>query len=260
MASKGFAVVTGASTGIGYELAKCCVEDGYDVLICADEPEIERAAEGLRTGGGRVETVQADVGTAEGIEALMSAIGDRPVDALLANAGTGLGGAFLDQPLSQVTQVVEVNINGVLRLVHRIGRQMRARNSGRILITGSIAGFMPGSFMAVYNATKAFLDNFSYALANELKETGVTVTCLMPGPTDTAFFDRAHMEDTPLGSMDSKADPAKVARDGYEAMQKGETGEVSGFMNKLQAAFAGVIPDKIVAEMHRKMAKPFGRR
>lgn len=255
MAAGELAVVTGASTGIGYELAKCCAEDGYDLIVCANEPEIERAAEALRDSGRRVEAVVADLATEAGVETLVSAIGVRHVDALLANAGIGLGGAFLDQDFAEARKVVDLNVTGTLALVHRIGRRMRERNAGRILIVGSIAGFMPGSFHAVYNGTKAFLDNFSYALANELKESGVTVTCLMPGPTDTAFFARAHMEDTPVGRAD-KADPAKVARDGYEAMQKGETGEVSGFMNKVQAAFAGVIPEKVVAEMHRRMAEP----
>lgn len=156
--------------------------------------------------------------------------------------------------------VVDTNVTGTISLIHNVGRKMRARNEGRILITGSIAGYIPGSFQAVYNGTKAFLDSFSWALANELKDSEVTVTCLMPGPTDTEFFRRAKMEDTDVGRNDHKDDAGKVARQGYKAMMKGEHGVVAGsFMNKVQATFAGIIPDSILAEMHRKMAEPDGR-
>jgi short-subunit dehydrogenase len=250
------AVVTGASSGIGLELARCCVADGYDVVVCADEPEIATAAAELGQGGAAVETVQADLATGEGMERLLGAIGDRPVDALLANAGIGLGNAFLDQDLGEAERVVALNVTGTLALVHAIGRRMRARGEGRILITGSIAGFLPGSFQAVYNGTKAFLDSFSMALRNELEGSGVTVTCLMPGPTDTEFFARAGMLDTPIGRSDSKADPADVARQGYEAMKAGKSGIVTGFMNKVQTVFAGIIPDTVLAEMHRRTAEP----
>jgi uncharacterized protein len=250
------AVVTGASTGIGFELARCCVEDGYDAIVCANEPEIEAAAAELRAGSATVETVQADLGTETGIDALVAAIGDRPVDALIANAGIGLGGAFLDQDLRAAESIVNVNVNGTIALIHRVGRRMRERGEGRILIVGSIAGYLPGSFQAVYNGTKAFLDNFSMALRNELKDSGVTVTCLMPGATDTEFFERADMLDTPVGRSDSKADPADVARQGYEAMKAGKSGVVTGFMNKVQTMFAGIIPETVLAEMHRRSAEP----
>jgi short-subunit dehydrogenase len=250
------AVVTGASTGIGHELASCCIADGYDAIVCAEEPEIEAAAARLRQEGAGVEAVQADLATEAGIAKLVAAIGDRPVDALVANAGVGLGDAFLDQDLRAAENVVNLNVNGTIALVHVLGRRMRDRGQGRILVTGSIAGFLPGSFQAVYNGTKAFLDSFSLALRNELKDSGVTVTCLMPGPTDTEFFARADMLDTPVGRSDSKADPAEVARQGYEAMKAGKSGVVTGFMNKVQTMFAGIIPDTVLAEMHRRTAEP----
>ena len=251
------AVVTGASTGIGLELARCCIEDGYDAIVCADEPGIEAAAAELRQGsGGTVQAVQADLATEAGIGRLVAAIGERPVDALLANAGVGLGDAFLDQDLRAAENVVNLNVNGTIALIHTVGRRMRDRGQGRILITGSIAGFLPGSFQAVYNGTKAFLDSFSMALRNELKDSGVTVTCLMPGPTDTEFFARADMLDTPIGRSDEKADPAEVARKGYAAMKAGKSGIVTGFMNKVQTVFAGIIPDTVLAEMHRRTAEP----
>lgn len=256
MAFRPLAVVTGASTGIGYELAKCCAADGYDLIIAADEPEIETAAETLRASGAWVQPVQADLGTPDGVDTLVAAIGDRPVDALLANAGRGLGHAFLDQDFDEIAAVIGVNVTGTIALIQQVGRGMRDRNKGRILITGSIAGHMPGSFQAVYNGTKAFLDSFSYALGNELKDTEITVTCLMPGATETEFFERAHMDDTPVGKDDNKADAAKVARDGYEAMKAGKPGIVSGLMNKLTVAAAGVLPETVLAERHRKMAEP----
>lgn len=256
------AVVTGASTGIGLELARLAVADGLTVVICANEAEIDAAAAELNGGngghganGGRVEAVNADLATAEGVDRLLAAVGGRQIDYLMANAGVGLGGAFLDQDETAFRNVIDVNVTGTTLLLHKAGQAMRVSNSGRILIVGSIAGFMPGAYQAVYNASKAYLDSFSYALRNELKDTDVTVTCLMPGVTDTEFFDRAEMLDTPVGESD-KADPAKVAQDGYKAMMNGEAGVVPGFMNKVQTAFAGIIPDTVLAQMHRKMAEP----
>jgi short-subunit dehydrogenase len=183
-----FAIVTGASTGIGLELAKRCAKEGYDLLIAADEPEIEKAAASLRAGGTEVEALQADLATTEGVDRLCAAANGRPVDALLANAGRGLGHAFLDQDFREARRVVDTNITGTVYLIHKVGNDMRRRNSGKILITGSIAGFTPGSFQAVYNGTKAFLNSFSFALREELKDTKITVTCLMPGATETEFF------------------------------------------------------------------------
>jgi uncharacterized protein len=134
---------------------------------------------------------------------------------------------------------------------------MVQRGEGKVLVTGSIAGYIPGSFNAVYNATKAFIDNFTDALRNELKDQeNITLTTLMPGATDTEFFERAGMLDTQVGADDNKDDPAKVARDGWDAMMKGEDRIVSGWKNKLQVAASGVVPVGVLAEMHRKMAEP----
>jgi short-subunit dehydrogenase len=250
-----FAIVTGASSGIGLELAKCCAADGYDLLIAADEPEINAAAEELRRFGGEVQAVEADLATIEGVEQLLIAVDGRDVDALLANAGRGLGHAFLDQDFDEARRVVDTNITGTIYLLHRIGNVMRERGRGMILITGSIAGYIPGTFQAVYNGTKAFIDSFSIALRAELKESGVTVTCLMPGATETPFFERAGLEDTKIGTA-KKADPADVAKDGYAAMKKGEADIVSGLGNKLRVAAASVTPGTVLAEQHRKTAEP----
>jgi short-subunit dehydrogenase len=249
------AVVTGASTGIGLELAKLCAKDGYDLIIAADDPKIQDAADELKRDGGEVDALLADLATLEGVDKLYAKVGQRPVAALLANAGHGLGKAFLDQNWEDVRHVIDTNITGTIYLVHKIGREMRERGEGKILFTGSIAGFMPGSYQAVYNGTKAFIDSFSYALREELKDTRVTVTCLMPGPTETEFFERAELMDTKVGTQE-KADPAKVAKDGYEAMKKGEGGVVSGMMNKMQVAASHVLSSETLAKMHTKEAAP----
>jgi len=257
--SRGLAVVTGASTGIGYELAKVCAEEGFDLLIAADEPEIQQAADDMRRSGTRVDAVQADLATTEGVDQLIAAIGGRPVEALLANAGRGLGKGFLDQDFDDIRRVVDTNVTGTLYLLHEVARDMRERGRGRILITGSIAGFMPGTFQAVYNGTKALLDSFSFALRAELKDSGVTVTCLMPGATETEFFERADMMDTKVGQS-KKDDPADVARTGFDAMMNGDGDVVTGWMNKLRSAIANVTPAGVLAEMHRGMAEPASER
>src|SRR3954452_1903909 len=232
-ASRQFAIVTGASTGIGLELAKCCARDGFDLLIAADEAKIDNAAVEIRKLGANVDALQADLSTTEGVDKLIEAAAGRPVDALLANAGRGLGGAFLDQDFKRARFVVDTNVTGTIYLIHKAGNDMRRRNAGKILITGSIAGFTPGSFQAVYNGTKAFLDSFSFAIREELRDTDITVTCLMPGATETEFFRRADMLDTSVGSgkKDNAADVAKV---GFDAMLRGEGDVVSGLHNKVQ--------------------------
>jgi uncharacterized protein len=254
-ADRPFAIVTGASSGIGFELARECARHGYDVLIAADEAKIQTAPRVLNEYGVNVDALDVDLATQEGVEQLVSAAGGRPVDALLANAGIGLGGAFLDQDFAAIRRVIDTNVTGTLDLIQRVGREMRRRAEGRILITGSIAGFIPGTFHAVYNGTKALLDSFSFALRAELKDSGVTVTCLMPGPTDTEFFERAGMLDTRVG-QDEKDDPAEVARIGFEAMLQGTGDVVSGWKNKLEAALANVTPSAVLAERHRRMAEP----
>lgn len=251
------AVVTGASSGIGLELAKQCIEHGYDLIIASDTEEIQEAAAVLRGLGGTVEAVQADLATRIGIDQLYTTVArqGRPVDVLMANAGRGLGEAFVDQDFADIQRVIDTNVFGTTYLLHRFLRDMRNRNEGKVLITGSIAGAMPGAFQAVYNATKAYVDSFAYALRNELKDTDITVTCLMPGPTDTDFFETADMLDTKVGT-DKKDDPAMVAKKGFDAMMRGEGHEVTGFANKMQAMMANIMPDDALAEMHRKMAQP----
>lgn len=249
------AIVTGASSGIGLELARICAEKGIDLIIAADEPEIENAASDLRQMHGAVEAVQADLATEAGVDRLLEAVGDRDIDYLLANAGCGLGHAFIDQDWSRVRRVIDTNITGTVYLVQTVARRMASRGVGKILLTGSIAGFLPGTYQAVYNGTKAFIDSFAVAIRHELAETGVEVSVLMPGATETRFFERAGMLDTKVGQAE-KDDPADVARDGFEAMMNGDQQVVSGWKNKLQVAASHVMPAGILAEQHSKMAKP----
>jgi short-subunit dehydrogenase len=252
------AIITGASSGIGLELARLCGADGMKLLIASDEHEIEDVRSELASDGCEVEALQVDLATREGVRQLVErarVLG--PVEHLIANAGHGLGHAFLDEAPDAIDHVIDTNVRGTIWLLHALVGDMKARGSGRVLITGSIAGILPGSFSAVYNGTKAFIDNFAYALGNELKDTGVTVTCLMPGPTDTNFFARADMLDTKVGHQATKKDdPADVARTGYHAMMKGEASVVHGMANKMQAAMGNILPKTASAESHRKMAQP----
>lgn len=256
MAGK-FAIVTGASTGIGFELASIAAENGYDLLVVADEPLIDAAAQDFKQNNVDVVSLEADLATLEGVDALLAATNGRKVDLLCANAGRGLGHGFLDQDVADWRRVVDTNITGTLYLLQKVLKEMVARDAGKVLITGSIAGFIPGSFQAVYNGSKAFVDSFADAIRNEIKESkGVTITTLMPGPVETEFFDRADMLDISVGSSESKSDPADVARDGWDALMKGEAHIVSGWKNKIQAAVAHVTPAAVLAEQHRKMAEP----
>ncbi len=253
--TKRLAVVTGASTGIGLELARQCAANGFNLVIVADEREIEQAASELRGRGIEVDAVEADLSNSEGVGKLMDKIGGHSVDALLANAGRGLGHAFLDQDWKDIRFVIDTNVTGTVELIHRIGRDMRSRGKGKMLITGSVAGFMPGAYHAVYNASKSFLDSFAQALRAELKDSGVTVTCLMPAETETEFFERAGLQNTKLGTS-KKADPADVAKAGFKAMMAGDDQVVPGWHAKLEKLLANITPSPMAAKQHAKMAAP----
>ena len=255
-APRPLAVVTGASSGIGYHLARCAAEHGYDLVVAADTP-LDPAVKEFQDLGAKVEAVQADLASTDGVLQLIDRIGGRPVDVLMANAGHGLGGAFLAQKFEDILHVINTNVTGTIHLIHHVARDMVARARGRILITGSIAGFQPGTFHAVYNGSKAFVDSFSIALRNELKGTEVTVSCLMPGPTDTEFFHRAGMETTKVANDPRMMmAPDEVARIGFQAMLKGEADVVAGVKNKVQVALSKVMPAQAAAQIHRKLAEP----
>lgn len=255
MANK-LAIVTGASSGIGLELAKLAAKDGYDLLVAADTSFTNAEAE-LKAAGASVETLEVDLSNFEGVDRLLDAAGGRQIDLLCANAGHGLGRAFLDQDPAEWRHVVNTNVTGTTYLLQKVLKQMVARNAGKVLVTGSIAGYIPGSFQAVYNGTKAFVDSFVAAIQNELKDSdGVTITNLMPGPVETEFFKRGDMMDTSVGTDPKKSDPADVAKDGYDAVMSGRKHIVSGWKNKIQSTLANVTPNEVLAEQHRNMAEP----
>jgi len=254
MSSRKLAIVTGASSGIGLEIAKLAAEDGYDLIVAADTPFVE-AGPALKELGVDVREVEGDLATQQGIDQLLSVVGSRQVDVLVANAGHGLGHGFLDQSADEWRHIIDTNITGTLLLVQPIAKRMVERGEGRILITGSIAGHLAGTFQAVYNGSKAFIDSFSAALNEEIKESGVTVTCLKPGATETEFFHRAELDDTKVGQA-KKDDAADVAKVGWKAMLKGEPAVIYGLKNKMQVAAAGLMSDATTAKLHRAQAEP----
>src|SRR4051812_46427999 len=253
------AVVTGASSGIGLELAKQFASNGFDLIVAAEDAELAAAARELEQLGAQVDAAQVDLATAEGVDALYARIAasGRPVAAVALNAGIGAGGAFAtDTDLQDELRLVDLNVRSTVHLAKHVVRDMVARDEGRILFTSSIASTMPGPFQAVYNASKSFVQSFALALRNELKDTNITVTSLMPGPTDTEFFERADMLDTKVGSSD-KDDPADVARDGFEALMAGKERAVSASAStKLQGRGSRFLPDSAKAAMDRGMAEP----
>lgn len=252
------AVVTGASSGIGLELAKQFASHGFDVLIAAEDEGIADAAATLTETGTRVFSQQVDLATYEGVETLYQRIRslERPVDAIAINAGVGVGGPFIKTSLEEELNLIALNVTSAVHLAKRIATDMVNRGEGRILFTSSIAAEMPAPFEAVYGASKAFLLSFAEALRNELRDTGVTVTALQPGATDTNFFRRAHMEDTKVGTAE-KDSPADVARDGFDALMAGKDYVVAGsWKNKFQSTMAQILPETMKAEQHRKLAEP----
>jgi len=253
------AVVTGASNGIGYELAKQFAQNGFDLLVTSTGPSINEAAIAFEKLGAQVETVQADLATYDGVETLYNKIKatGRSVDAIAINAGVGVGGDFArETDLKDELNLINLNVVSSVHLAKRVVKDMVDCHQGRILFTSSIAALMPGPFEAVYAASKAFLHSFSEALRNELKDTGVTVTSLMPGPTDTNFFHRAQMDDTKAGA-DRKDDPAMVAKQGFEALMAGKDSIVAGSLKtKLMGTVSKVLPDTAKAEGHRQLTEP----
>jgi short-subunit dehydrogenase len=253
-----FAVVTGASSGIGFELARQCVENNFDVLICAEDEGIHEAARHLGAAGAVVEPVHADLATFEGCEKLVQTINasGRALDALLLNAGIGVGGAFIQNPLEDELRMIALNATAIVHLAKRLVPRMVNRGAGRVLITASVASTSPAPFLAVYGATKAFDLSFAEALRHELKDTGVTVTALQPGATDTEFFDRADMENTKV-AQGKKDDPADVAKKGFDAMMAGKDKVIAASLkSKLEGIAGEVLPEPLKAKMQAGQTKP----
>jgi short-subunit dehydrogenase len=258
-AHRALAVVTGASSGIGRELAAQFAEAGFDLVVAAEDERIVTAAGMLVDLGATATAVQADLATSEGVQQLFSAVQatGRVPDAVAINAGIGVGGDFArDNDLATELRLIGLNVTGAVHLAKLMLPRMITRNSGGILFTSSIAATAPGPYHATYAASKAFLLSFAEALRYELRDTGVTVTALMPGPTDTEFFDRAEMQDTRLYEA-KKDDPAKVARQGVEALLAGKDHVVAGSMkNKVQAASGKFMPEQAKARMQATQTRP----
>ncbi|GAB3346446.1 SDR family NAD(P)-dependent oxidoreductase [Modestobacter lapidis] len=256
--TKPLALVTGASSGIGHELARQFAQHGFDLVVNAEDAGIEKAAMLLRAEGAEVHAVQADLRTPAGIEQLWTGVTglDRPLSAAALNAGVGRGGAFLDTDWADDLEVMQLNVVSTTAMLKLVLTQMTRRNEGRVLVTSSIAATMPGSFQAVYNASKSFLQSLTEAVQNELEDSAVTLTSLMPGPTDTEFFHRADMDDTMIG-QGSKDDPAQVAAQGFQALMSGADKVIAGSVKtKVQGLANKVLPDSAKAATHRRMAEP----
>ena len=258
MTSRPLAVVTGASSGIGLELARQFARNGFDLVVNAEDAELTAAADQLREEGVDVAAVQADLRSRDGVEGLYAAVvgTGRPVAAVALNAGVGKGGSFVENPIEDEQAIIDLNVTATFRLAKLFLRDMAARGEGKVLFTSSIASTMPGPYQAVYNASKSFVQSLAEALATELRDTGVTVTSLMPGPTDTEFFERGDLLDTKLG-QGPKDDPAQVAQQGFEALMAGQDKVVAGsLLTKAQAAVNSVLPDRLKSAGHAKMAEP----
>ena len=254
-----FAVVTGASTGIGLELARQCIMNDFDVLICADDARgIHEAAKHLAAAGATVIPVAADLATYEGVEKLAREVeaSRHSVDVLILNAGIGVNGPFIQTPLDEELRTIALNCSSIIHLAKRVIPQMVVRGRGRVLITASVASTSPAPYLAVYGATKAFDLSFAEALRAELKETGVTVTALQPGATDTEFFDRAEMTDTRI-ARSKKDDPAEVARIGFEAMMKGKDKVIAASLkSKVEGLVGEILPEPAKAAIQGIQTKP----
>lgn len=255
------ALVTGASSGIGLELARKLATRGYDLVMVADNAEkLSEAADLLSEMDDvtQVEVVQADLSQREGVRKVYDSVRalNRPVELLAANAGVGVYGGFSDETdLEEEIALINLNVTSQVHLVKLVSRDMLERGGGDILITSSVAGVLPGPRMAVYAASKAFLRSFGQAIRNELKDKGVNVTVLMPGPTETDFFERAQMEDTVVGES-AKQDPAEVAEAAIQALNERIDHVVPGVKNKLQMGAAKLMSDESKAEVHGKQTEP----
>ncbi|WP_236244685.1 SDR family oxidoreductase [Streptomyces sp. CC210A] len=257
--TKPLAVVTGASSGIGLEFARRFADHGWDLVVCAEDRALARAADDLRRRGADVHPVRADLAAYDGVEQLAQAIAAtrRPVAAAVLNAGTGLGGAFLDVDLADTARVVDLNVSSTLHLAHRLLPGMVDAGAGRLLIVSSVAAEVPGPYQAAYHASKAFLLSFAEALRDELRGTGVTVTVLLPGATATDFFRRAGLENTRLGRQPDKDSPALVAAQGIRAMARGRGRVLAGSArSRAEGLAARLLPHAVTLRAARALARP----
>jgi short-subunit dehydrogenase len=257
------ALITGASSGIGFSLAKELAGRGYDLVVCSAGPRLYDVTAELASLGTGIEEISADLATTEGIDQLwaeVQALG-RPLDVACLNAGVGVGGLFAETDLDEELNMINLNCTGTVHLAKHVIRRMLEQGTGRILFTASIAGEMVAPREAVYAATKAFVLSFAHSVRYELRDTNITVTALQPGPTDTDFFHRAGMDDTKVGSEGkSESQPDDVAKQGIDALLAGKDHVYAASLTtKLEGMLANITPGALKGAMHEKMAKPLGQ-
>lgn len=257
-----YTLITGGTTGIGFELARIFAKNGHNLIIVArDEAELQTAAEELKKSGTDVITISKDLFNSESSFELYDEINTRDltVDILVNNAGQGLYGEFAETDIWRELNIIQLNISSLVILTKTFLQEMLQRGEGKILNLSSIASKAPGPLQAVYHGTKAFVQSFTEAVRNEVKDTGITITALLPGPTDTDFFNKAEMQDAKNVKEGKLADPAKVAQDGYDALMRGDDMVVSGIKNKVQVAMSNILPDSMVAEQVHQQQKPVSK-
>jgi uncharacterized protein len=250
-------LITGASSGIGEELARLAAHDGHDlVLIARNADKLNALAESLaREHGIRATALPEDLSDADAVDSIVGALAARniDIDILINNAGFATYGKFVETSLEEERNLINVNVTALTMLTKRLLPRMLARRSGRVLNVASTAAFQPGPLMAVYYASKAYVLWLSEAIANELEGTGVTVTCLCPGPTRTLFQARAKLEESRLLRITKMMDAASVARAGYEGMMAGRTLVIPGLMNKAGVQLVRLSPRSLVVKVARWM-------
>lgn len=261
MADNGkYVLVTGGTSGIGYELAKRFAREGYNLVIVArGEEGLEKTATEIREQFGvAVETISKDLFDPGQAFELYDDLRARniTINVLVNNAAQGEYGEFTETDIRKELDIIHLNISSVVVLTKLFLREMVERNDGKILNVSSIAGKLPGPLQSVYHGTKAFVHSFSEAIRDEVKDTGVTVTSLLPGATDTDFFRKAHMEESKIVQEGKLDDPAKVADDGYRALMAGKHKVISGMKNKAQVAMSNIMPDDVVASNLHKQQEP----
>lgn len=257
--NKHFALITGATSGIGLELAKLLAKDNHNLIIVArDEENLNSTARLLNLEGVEVIAISKDLFIPGAARELYEEISTRDiqVDILINSAGQGVYGKFVANDLERELNIIQLNVSSLVTLTKLFLKEMVLRGTGKILNLASIAGKAPGPYQAVYHGTKAFVHSFNEAIRSEVKDTGVTITSLLPGATDTDFFKKADMLSSKIVQDGDLADPAEVAKDGYEAMLAGKDMVVSGFKNKVLVALGNLTPDSIQAEQMGKMQEP----
>jgi short-subunit dehydrogenase len=252
------ALVTGASSGIGLSLARTFADEGYDVVVAAEDDAVHDAAAALDRDGVRVVPAQVDLATAEGVGRLCAQVAELAprLDVAALNAGVANGGLFVESDLEADLRLVDLNCRSTVHLAKRVLPPMVESGRGRLLVTSSIAAAAPGPYHATYAASKAFVHSFAEALRHELRDTGVTVTSLMPGPTDTEIFERGDLSGTRLDDAD-KDDPDDVARSAYEALMAGKDAVITGGLgHRVQVAAGRLLPDRVAAAVAGRQAEP----